>query len=67
MGVLAAVDSRGEWDRGGGVVSWESSFTVGGCEEAEGKSRWDGSAWGAGRAKSVAACGVAYKTAGGQA
>jgi hypothetical protein len=28
MGVLAAVDSRGEWERGGGVVSWESSFTV---------------------------------------
>jgi hypothetical protein len=28
MGVLAAVDSRGEWERGGGV-SWESSFTVG--------------------------------------
>lgn len=28
MGVLAAVDSRGEWERGGGEVSWESSFTV---------------------------------------
>lgn len=27
-GVLAAVDSRGEWERGGGEVSWESSFTV---------------------------------------
>jgi outer membrane receptor for ferric coprogen and ferric-rhodotorulic acid len=29
-GVLAAVDSRGEWERGGGDVSWESSFTVSG-------------------------------------
>ena len=28
IGVLAAVDGRGEWERGGGVVSWESSFTV---------------------------------------
>ena len=27
-GVLAAVDLRGEWERGGGEVSWESSFTV---------------------------------------
>ena len=27
-GVLAAVDSRGEWERGGGEVSWDSSFTV---------------------------------------
>jgi hypothetical protein len=26
--VLAAVDSRGEWERGGGDVSWESSFAV---------------------------------------
>lgn len=26
--MLAAVDSRGEWERGGGDVSWESSFTV---------------------------------------
>lgn len=26
--MLAAVDSRGEWERGGGEVSWESSFTV---------------------------------------
>jgi len=28
MGVLAAVDSRGEWVRGGGC-SYESSFAVG--------------------------------------
>jgi len=29
MGVLAAVDSRGEWERGGGDVSWESSLDNG--------------------------------------
>jgi hypothetical protein len=40
MGVLAAVDSRGECERGGGEVSWESSFTVGGGQDAG--YRWDG-------------------------
>jgi hypothetical protein len=46
-GVLAAVDSRGEWERGGGEVSWESSFTVGEGRKGAGY-RWDGGCVGAG-------------------